>query len=151
MVATSRAADSGERGGEVRWRVHGEVGQHLGAATSDHESAECVAVVDALGSPAALPSGSFQRVACRRDVATVWSGEEIEVFRGPRGEVLREQGCSPGQQETLARGQRKEEPGDFQLEVRQVRRAVRPAVISASRSRHLCRRSAGGSDHRRPC
>ena len=97
-----------ERGREVRWGVHGEVGQRLGGVAPDYESAECVAVVDALGSPAALPSGSLQRVACCRDVADLWRGEEIEVFRGPRRQVLREQSGSPSQQEALARGQRKD-------------------------------------------
>lgn len=107
--------------------------------------------MDALGSPAALPSGGFERVACRRNVALLCSGEEIEVFRGPRREVLCEQGCSPGQQETLARGERKEQPGDFKLEIRQVRRAVRPAFVSAGRSLHLCRHGAGCLDHQCPC
>jgi hypothetical protein len=118
-----------ERGWEVRWRVHGEVGQHLGVAAADHEPAECVAVVDALGSPATLPGGNLQRIASRRDVTALWSGEEIEVFRGPRREVLRKQSCSPSQQETLARGQREEQPGDLKLEVRQVRRAICHAFV----------------------
>jgi hypothetical protein len=37
-------------------------------------------------------------------VAAVRGGEEIQVFRGPCREMLREQGCSPGQQKSLARG-----------------------------------------------
>jgi hypothetical protein len=45
-------------------------------------------------------------------------GEEIEVFRRPCREVLREQGRSPGQQKSLGRGQAKEQPGHLELEVR---------------------------------
>jgi len=51
-------------------------------------------------------------------------GEEGEVFGGPCREVLCEQGCSPGQQETLAGGQREERPGHLQLEGRQIGPAV---------------------------
>ena len=75
--------------GEVRWRVHGEIGRYFGCVAPDDEPAECVAVVDALDGPAALPCRGFQRVACRGHVAAVRGGEEIQVFRRPC-QVLRE-------------------------------------------------------------
>jgi hypothetical protein len=59
---------------------------------------------------------SLQGVAGGGDVAALGGGEEVEVFGGPRREVLREQGRSPGEQESLAGGQRQEQSGDLQLE-----------------------------------
>jgi hypothetical protein len=109
--------------GEVRWRVHGEIGDHFGCAARDDEPAECVAVVDALGGPPPFPCRGFQRVACRGDVAAVRGSEEIQVFRRPCREMLREQSRSPSQQKSLARGQAEEQPGHLELEVRQVRHA----------------------------
>jgi hypothetical protein len=40
---------------------------------------------------------------CGRDsiIPAVRNGEEAEVFGGPRGQVLREQGCSSCQEEAL--------------------------------------------------
>jgi hypothetical protein len=106
-----------------RWRIHGEIGRHFGCAAPDDEPAECVAVVDALGSPAPFSCRGFQRVACRGHVAAVRGGEEIQVFCRPCCEMLREQGRSPGQQKSPARGQAEEQAGHLELEIRQVRHA----------------------------
>ena len=95
FLGSQRGPGSGGRGWEVRWRVHGEIGHYFGCVAPDDEPAECGAVVDALGGPAPLPCRGFQRVACRGHVAAVRGGEEIQVFRGPCREVLREQGRSP--------------------------------------------------------
>jgi hypothetical protein len=107
FLRSQRRPGSRSRCREVRWRIHGEIGHYFGCAAPDDEPAECVAVVDALGGPAPFPCRGFQRVACRGHVAAVRGGEEIQVFRRPCREMLREQGRSPGQQKRLARGRLK--------------------------------------------
>ena len=72
--------------------------------------------MDPLGNPASLTGCRLQGIACGGNMAQFRGGEEFEVFGGPCREVLCEQGCSPGQQEAFASGQREEQPGHFQLE-----------------------------------
>jgi hypothetical protein len=55
-------------------------------------------------------------VARGGNVAAFGGGEEVTAFCGPCREVLGEQGCSPGQQETAAGRQREGQPGHVQLE-----------------------------------
>jgi hypothetical protein len=77
------------------------------------------AVMGPLGNPAQLAGRGLQGIACGRNMAALGGGEEVEVFGRPCREVLCEQGCSPGQQEAVAGGQREEQPGHLQLEGRQ--------------------------------
>ncbi len=72
--------------------------------------------MDPLGNPASLAGRGLQGIACGGNIPALRGGEEVEVFGGPCRKVLCEQGCSPGQQEAPAGGQRKEHPGHLQLE-----------------------------------
>jgi hypothetical protein len=67
--------------------------------------------MDPLRVPASLAGRSLQCIACGGNVPLPGGGEEVEVFCGPRREVLREQSRSPGQQEAFAGRQGEEQSG----------------------------------------
>jgi len=60
--------------------------------------------MDPLSGPASLAGCGFQGVTRGGNLPAVGGGEEVEVFGGPRGQVLREQGRSSCQQESLTGG-----------------------------------------------
>lgn len=110
----------GRGGGEVGWRVHGQVNQDPCISTADDDPAERVAFVDPLRRPASLAGRGFQSITRDENLPALRRGEEVEVFRGPRGQVLREEGCSSCEQESLAGRQGEEQSSHFQLESRQI-------------------------------
>jgi hypothetical protein len=77
--------------------------------------------VDPLRGPASLVGRGFQGVTRGENLPALGGGEEVEVFGGPRCQVLREQGRSSRQQESLTGRQCEEQPGHLQLESRQIR------------------------------
>jgi hypothetical protein len=83
---------------------------------ADDQPAERLAVVDPLGAPASLPGRFLQGVAGCGNVTAFRCGEEVQVLGGAGGQVLGQQGRSPGQQEAVAFRQSEEQPGDLRLE-----------------------------------
>jgi hypothetical protein len=110
-------------GGEVWRRVHGQVDYDCAITVPDDQPTECAAVVDPLGAPAPPPGCSLQGVAGCRYVSRFRSGEEVEILGRAGREVLRDQGCTPGQQEARALGQGEKQPGDLHLESSQLQPA----------------------------
>lgn len=104
---SERRPGRGHGGGKVRRRVHGQVDQDPVVSGVDDQSAERVAVMDPLSSPASLAGDGLQGIAGGGNMAALGGGEEVEVLGGPRRKVLGEQGRSPGQQEALAGGSAK--------------------------------------------
>jgi len=116
LFGGERRPGRGRGGGEIRWRVHGQVDQDPVVGAADDHPAERVAVMDLLGTPASSTGRGLQGITCSANIAAIGGGEEVEVFGWPCRKVLCEQGRSPSQQEALAGGQREERPGHLQLE-----------------------------------
>src|SRR5580693_10776635 len=112
--------------GEVWRRVHGQVDYDCAVTVPDDQPTERTAVMDPLDAPAPPPGCSLQGVAGSRDVSRFRSGEEVEILGRSGREVLRDQGCSPGQQEARTLGQGEEQPGDLHLESSQLQLAASP-------------------------
>lgn len=84
--------------------------------TANDQPTERIAVMDPLSAPASLPDRFLQGIAGSGNMAALRCGEEVQVLGGASGQVLRQQGRSPGQQEASTFRQTKEQPGDLRLE-----------------------------------
>jgi len=78
-----RRPGPGRGGRKVRRRINGQVNQDSRINTADDHSAERIAVMDSLYSPASLACRGIQGIARGGNMPAFGGGEEVEVFGGP--------------------------------------------------------------------